>query len=367
LLEEKEEGRLHDRAALEARVRAAVAEVVKKQAECGLAIINDGEQGKVDYTIYVKDRLTGFEGESSPIRISGGVEAEEIFMTSPSPGQIGRFLRNQYYPSDEEYLYRLAEVMRREYRAIVEAGFLLQLDCPDLALGRHTQFAHLSLEEFRKVAAMHVEVLNDAVRDIAPDRMRMHICWASTGGPHLRDVPLKDIVDIVLKGRPHRRLRLRFRDLRRPGAGGLELSSGTSSAPWWRARAWRQTSSGSGSPAGISEARAAGRSLPNQSSGGSPQRPDGQHAGQMPAVVGGSVDIAFGIDQLCCKSPRVLEGPLHQAGSFQHVFHGPEPLRGWAASRGCQESFPAAVALSHQECGDADDGEIPVPPTELLK
>ena len=143
-------------------------------------------------------------------------------MTSPSPGQIGRFLRNQYYPSDEEYLYRLAEVMRREYRAIVEAGFLLQLDCPDLALGRHTQFAHLSLEEFRKVAAMHVEVLNDAVRDIAPDRMRMHICWASTGGPHLRDVPLKDIVDIVLKGRPHRRLRLRFRDLRRPGAGGLE-------------------------------------------------------------------------------------------------------------------------------------------------
>ena len=222
LLQEREEGRLHDRAALDTRVRSAVADVVNKQAECGLAVINDGEQGKVDYTIYVKDRLTGFEGESSPIRISGGVEAEEIFMTSPSPGQIGRFLRNQYYPSDEEYLYRLAEVMRREYRAIVEAGFLLQLDCPDLALGRHTQFAHLSLEEFRKVAAMHVEVLNDAVRDIAPDRMRMHICWASTGGPHLRDVPLKDIVDIVLKGRPHRRLRLRFRDLRRPGAGGLE-------------------------------------------------------------------------------------------------------------------------------------------------
>lgn len=253
MLEEKEEGRLGDRTTLEARVRSAVAEVVKKQAECGLAVINDGEQGKVDYTIYVKDRLTGFEGESSPIRVSGGaeaeefpewaemawqftpvfqkrptctgpiewkdwgaveqdianlkaatvgIEAEEIFMTAPSPGQIGRFLQNRYYPSDEAYLRRLAEVMRREYAAIVDAGFLLQLDCPDLALGRHTQFAHLSLEEFRKVAEMHVEVLNDAVRDIPPDRMRMHICWASTGGPHLKDVPLKEIVDVVLKGRP---------------------------------------------------------------------------------------------------------------------------------------------------------------------
>jgi 5-methyltetrahydropteroyltriglutamate--homocysteine methyltransferase len=253
LLAAKEEGRLGDRTTLDARVRSAVADVVKKQAECGLTVINDGEQGKVDYTIYVKDRLTGFEGESSPIRISGGaeaeefpewaemakqftpvfqrrpacngpvewkdwgaveqeianlkaatagLEAEEIFMTAPSPGQIGRFLPNRHYPSDEAYLYRLAEVMRREYTAIVEAGFLLQLDCPDLALGRHTQFAHLSLEEFRKVAEMHVEVLNDAVRDIAPDRMRMHICWASTGGPHLKDVPLKEIVDIVLKGSP---------------------------------------------------------------------------------------------------------------------------------------------------------------------
>src|SRR3990170_1858189 len=175
LLEEKEEGRLGDRTTLEARVRSAVADVVKKQAESGLAVINDGEQGRVDYTIYVKDRLTGFEGESSPIRISGGVEAEEfpewaemagqftpvfqrrpacngpiewkdwgaveqdianlkaamagieaeeIFMTSPSPGQIGRFLQNRYYASDEEYLFRLAEVMRREYMAIVDAGFL---------------------------------------------------------------------------------------------------------------------------------------------------------------------------------------------------------------------------------------------------
>jgi 5-methyltetrahydropteroyltriglutamate--homocysteine methyltransferase len=123
-------------------------------------------------------------------------------MTSPSPGQIARYLKNQYYPSEEAYLYALADVMAREYRAIVDAGFILQLDCPDLALSRHMVFAHLSLDEFRKVITTHVEALNHAVRDIPPERMRMHICWASTQGPHHKDVPLKDIVDIVLKGRP---------------------------------------------------------------------------------------------------------------------------------------------------------------------
>jgi 5-methyltetrahydropteroyltriglutamate--homocysteine methyltransferase len=123
-------------------------------------------------------------------------------MTSPSPGQIGRFLQNRYYPSDEKYLYTLADVMKREYQAIVQAGFILQLDCPDLALGRHTQFARLTLPQFRDVAAMHVEVLNHAVADIPADRMRLHICWASTGGPHHRDVPLKDIADVVIRARP---------------------------------------------------------------------------------------------------------------------------------------------------------------------
>ncbi|HZN31041.1 MAG TPA: epoxyalkane--coenzyme M transferase, partial [Xanthobacteraceae bacterium] len=124
------------------------------------------------------------------------------FMTSPSPGQIARYLKNRHYPTDEAYLYALADAMAREYRAIVDAGFVLQLDCPDLALSRHMVFAHLSLEEFRKVITTHVEALNHAVKDIPPERMRMHICWASTQGPHHRDVPLKDIVDIVLKGRP---------------------------------------------------------------------------------------------------------------------------------------------------------------------
>jgi len=250
MLQDREEGRPVDRAALDARVREAVADTVQKQTAAGLGIVNDGEQGRVDYTVYVKDRLTGFDGESAPLpaldadefpewtemarqfappfqrrpactgpidwkdwpaveqdiqnladatRASG---VDEVFMTSPSPGQIARFLPNRYYPGDEVYLYRVADVMRREYEAIVAAGFVLQLDCPDLALGRHTQFAHLTLAEFRAVAAMHVEVLNYAVASLPTDRMRMHICWASTGGPHHRDVPLVDIVDIVLRGRP---------------------------------------------------------------------------------------------------------------------------------------------------------------------
>ncbi len=250
LLREREEGRQPPEVGLQARARAAVFDAVDRQVSAGLSIVNDGEQGRADYTVYVKDRLTGFGGESTPwpnpdveefpewteiarqfappfqkrpactgpvtwkdwpaverdirnlAEATAGRDVEEVFMTSPSPGQIGRFLQNRYYPSDEAYLSTLASVMKREYRAIVDAGFVLQLDCPDLALGRHTQFAHLSLAEFRAVAEMHVGVLNEAVADLPSDRMRMHICWASTGGPHHRDVPLADIADIVVKGRP---------------------------------------------------------------------------------------------------------------------------------------------------------------------
>lgn len=250
LMMDEQAGRLRDRSALDDLVRSSVAEVVKKQAAIGLDIVNDGEQGRVDYTVYIKDRLTGFEGESLPPTAVGseefpelaallsqfaspfqirpactgpvtwkdwpaveadlenlkaatkGVQAEEVFMTSPSPGQIARFLRNRYYPNDEAYLYALADVMKRQYHAIVNAGFLLQLDCPDLAISRTTLFAHLTLEEFRKVVEMHVEAINYAVADIPPDRLRMHVCWGSTTGPHHRDVPLKDIADILLNARP---------------------------------------------------------------------------------------------------------------------------------------------------------------------
>ena len=238
------------RAALDAAVDAAVREAVAKQVAAGIDIINDGEQGRTDYTVHVKDRLTGFDGPSAPPLGTGeeefpelaqllaqfaspfqnrpacsgpvtwrdwpaaeadikrakaataGAKAEEYFMTSPSPGQIGRYLKNQYYPTQEAYLQALADVMRREYQAIVDAGFVLQLDCPDLAISHHMVYPDLSLAEYRKIIAMHVDVLNEAVKDIPADRMRMHVCWGSTMGPHHTDVPMRDIIDIILKARP---------------------------------------------------------------------------------------------------------------------------------------------------------------------
>jgi 5-methyltetrahydropteroyltriglutamate--homocysteine methyltransferase len=124
-------------------------------------------------------------------------------MTSPSPGQIARYLKNTYYKTDEEYIFALADVMRKEYVAIVEAGFILQLDCPDLAMLRHMVYLDLPLADYRKIIAMNVAALNHAVRDLPPERMRMHVCWGSTVAPHHTDVELKDIVDIVLTGLPH--------------------------------------------------------------------------------------------------------------------------------------------------------------------
>ena len=238
------------KAALADAVAQAVSGVVKKQVEVGLDIINDGEQGRPDNTVHVKDRLTGFEGPSAtplgtgepefpelalilqqfaspfqhrpacsgPVawrdfpaveadiaqakRATAGARAEEFFFTSPSPGQIARYLKNRYYKTEEEYLFTLAEVMAREYRAIVDAGFVLQLDCPDLAISHHMVYPNLSLSEYRKIITANVEALNHAVKDLPADRMRMHICWGSTLGPHHTDVPLRDIVDIVLKGKP---------------------------------------------------------------------------------------------------------------------------------------------------------------------
>jgi 5-methyltetrahydropteroyltriglutamate--homocysteine methyltransferase len=248
LAEQHEPGR--HKAELKAAVRSAIADVGRKQAEAGLDIINDGEQGRTDYTVHVLDRLTGFEGESSaPLgtgdeefpelaallrqfaspfqhrpKCSGpvawkdwaaaqadialskealaGIRAEEKFMTSPSPGQIARYLKNAYYNSEEEYVFTLAEVMKREYEAIVAAGFILQLDCPDLAMLRHMVYLDKSLAEFRKIISVNVAALNAAVHDIPAERMRMHVCWGSTMAPRHTDVPLKDIIDIVLSAKP---------------------------------------------------------------------------------------------------------------------------------------------------------------------
>ena len=239
------------KAELQAAVRDAIAGVVRKQVECGLDIINDGEQGRTDYTVHVLKRLTGYEGESAPPMGTGEPEFPElaeilkhfaspfqnrpacnapvdwkdwtaaradidlakaalanancvdIFMTSPSPGQIARYLKNRYYKNEEDYIYTLADVMRREYQAIIEAGFILQLDCPDLAMLRHMVYLNLPLAEYRKIIGVNVAALNHAVRDLPPERMRMHVCWGSTVAPHHTDVEIKDIIDIVLAGRPH--------------------------------------------------------------------------------------------------------------------------------------------------------------------
>ena len=238
-------------AELRQAVREAVEHVVAKQVECGLDIINDGEQGRTDYTVHVMQRLTGYDGPSAPPMGTGdeefpelaqllkqfaspfqhrpacngpvdwkdwpaaqadidlakqvlkGAAAEDVFMTSPSPGQIARYLKNRYYRNDEDYIFALADVMRREYKAIVDAGLILQLDCPDLAMLRHMVYLDLPLEDYRKIIAVNISALNHAVRDLPPNRMRMHVCWGSTMAPHHTDVELKEIVDIVLSGRPH--------------------------------------------------------------------------------------------------------------------------------------------------------------------
>ncbi len=241
-----------DQATFDASTHQAVAEVVQRQIDTGLDVINDGEQGRAQYATYVKDRLTGFEGErlvrawtrledvdfpefaanrthtsstsmpqptcSGPITWKdwpaverdlqnlstavGESQTEEVFMTAASPGVIAYFIPNDYYPDEEAYLYALAEVMKDEYKAIVDSGFLLQIDCPDLAMTRVSQFSDLTNEEFRKVVEMHVEVLSYALKGLSPERMRMHLCWGNTEGPHNHDIPLGEIVDLVLKAPP---------------------------------------------------------------------------------------------------------------------------------------------------------------------
>lgn len=247
MLEALDAGTVPDSVAFEARVTSAVADIVRKQAELGVDILNDGEQGKVGYSTYVRHRLTGFEGESQmpsradwedfptaaarqgrstisrptcngPIAWKNSaavqrdianlkaalttVQPAETFMTAASPGVIAHFLRNEYYPSREAYMARLCEVMKEEYDAIVQAGFVLQVDCPDLAMGRHLAFPDLSNAAFVKIAEANVEALNHALRDLPPDRLRLHLCWGNYEGPHHRDIPLRDILRVVLKARP---------------------------------------------------------------------------------------------------------------------------------------------------------------------
>jgi 5-methyltetrahydropteroyltriglutamate--homocysteine methyltransferase len=251
LLYRKENGEPYDDAALRAAVAAGVADAVRKQREAGIDIVSDGETSKIGYATYVKDRLSGFAGHYprpphldlapypdlreamarmmgkqafkraacvAPIELLdrdagardianlkaalAACAAPEAFMNAASPGVISAFQSNRYYPSHETYVDAVAAAMKPEYDAIVAAGFILQLDCPDLAMARHTGFQELDEAEFLRRAEYQVEALNHAVRDIPAERMRMHICWGNYEGPHDHDIALEKILPIVRKAKP---------------------------------------------------------------------------------------------------------------------------------------------------------------------
>lgn len=239
-----------DRAAYPDLVQGAVKDVVDAQLAAGVDVVNDGEQSKVSYSTYVTERVSGFGGTGRALVISDyldypgyaaslgidpsklmafpacvgelsyqhpeavqtdianlrgaleGTSTTEAFISCASPGVISLFLQNQHYPDHASYLRALAEVMKTEYDAIHRAGFLVQLDCPDLAMGRHLQFPDLSVEDWRRQITQHIEAINLATRDIPEDRLRLHLCWGNYEGPHTRDVPLTDVLDIVLTARP---------------------------------------------------------------------------------------------------------------------------------------------------------------------
>ena len=247
----REEGVPVDGPALAARIRAAVAEVVRKQTDAAITVVSDGELSKPSYATYIKDRLNGFGGTSQSLqyrdlvdfpemakRVFGdpgrsrrktpactgpvslrdpaaaqvdvdnlkaalrSVEVKDVFMSAASPGVISLFFRDDHYGNHEAYLFAIADAMRQEYETVARAGFILQLDCPDLAMGRHIQFAGLGLEEFRRMARLHLAALDHAVANIPPEQLRIHLCWGNYEGPHHYDVPLADILDLVFAARP---------------------------------------------------------------------------------------------------------------------------------------------------------------------
>ena len=252
LLLAKDHGEDYDAGRFDEVVQAAVTDAVKRQVEAGVSVVSDGELGKVGYSTYVIERLEGFGGHSprkpaldlaplpelrqklaaimgaqeftrasciAPVklrtlqplhddirRFKAALAAEgrggRAFMNAASPGLITAFQPNAYYPTHEAYLADLVQAMRPEYEAIVEAGLELQLDCPDLAMSRHTGYQDLSDAEFLKVAEANVEALNAATADIPRDKLRMHICWGNYEGPHDFDIDLTKIMDLILKARP---------------------------------------------------------------------------------------------------------------------------------------------------------------------
>ena len=256
MLVARSEGRPYDREALGRRVRSAVAEGVRSQVECGIDIVNDGELGKTNFSRYTRERLSGFverppgpefrpssifgrdllefpdyfntEARRSrghhdrvfycnePLKYVGhgavqadvenlkaalqGVKVEEAFLPAVAPGTMEHWMKNEYYPNDEAYLYAIADAMHEEYKVIVDAGFILQIDDPDLADAWQMN-PRMSVAEYRKYAELRIDALNHGLRDLPQERVRFHMCWGSYHGPHKYDIPLRDIVDVILRVR----------------------------------------------------------------------------------------------------------------------------------------------------------------------
>lgn len=247
----KENNEIIDEAQFNNTIKEAVDTVVARQVKSGVDIVGDGEMSKISYATYIKDRITGFAGDSprnppkdledfpgflqraakggttptysrpccvSDIEVKSTLPLEEDianfktalnkhqpvegFMNAASPGVIALFLPNKHYKTQDEYLKALAEAMRPEYEAIVAAGFILQLDSPDIGLGRHMMFKNESEENYIRLAHRHIEALNHALRNIPADRMRMHVCFGNYEGPHHHDAPMELVLPIALKAKP---------------------------------------------------------------------------------------------------------------------------------------------------------------------
>lgn len=247
----QENGQPCDPGDLKATLAEAVVDVVHRQRGSRVDLVSDGEMSKISYATYIKDRITGFDGDSprrapadleefpgfldrqakgggtpsyrrprcvgeikvksmEPLqddlarfdRALDGSGATASFMNAASPGVIALFQPNDHYPTQDDYLEALAEAMRPEYEAIIEAGHYLQLDSPDLGLGRHMMFKDKPIEDYRRLASQHVETLNHALRNVPADRVRMHICWGNYEGPHHCDAPMDEVLPIALKAKP---------------------------------------------------------------------------------------------------------------------------------------------------------------------
>jgi 5-methyltetrahydropteroyltriglutamate--homocysteine methyltransferase len=240
-----------DSARDDAVITAAVAEVVELQKSVGIDLVSDGEMSKISYATYISDRFSGFGGDSPrqpgqdlvdfpallrklaergataqyrrprcigpvavknlrPLQIDianlnqavAAAKPHGAFMNAASPGVIALFQPNDFYPTQDAYLEALADALAVEYEAIVRAGIILQIDAPDLAMGRHTLYRDRTVEEFERLAARHIEVLNHALRNVPADRARMHVCWGNYEGPHHHDVPLERLLPVVIKAKP---------------------------------------------------------------------------------------------------------------------------------------------------------------------